>query len=113
MCTYLDSGNEASDNGGSEGADISLQAAYKAITIEVESNSHSGNDELAGANPTIPTIDYWALQSQLAGTQSHCSTKSEPNEIKHHILVTNGSTISVATEEVITTNLVCIYKYVS
>lgn len=113
MHPYLDSGNEASDNGGSEGTDIPLQAAYKAITIELESNSYSGNHELAGTDRTIPATDYWARQSQLAGTQSHQSTKLNVHEIKHHVLITNGSSISMTTEGVIVTNEVCIYKYLS
>ena len=114
MHAHLDSDNKAPDNGGSEGTDIPpLQAAYKTITIEVESSSYSGNHELAGADRTIPTTDYWARQSQLAGTQTHQSTKLGVHEIKHHLLITNGSSISMTTEGVFITNEVCIYKYVS
>ena len=106
MYIHLDSGSEAPDNDRSEDINTPLQAAYKVVIIEVESNSYSGIHELAGTDQTNPTTDYWAQQSQLVGTQSHQSTKSEAHEIKHHILITNRSSISMTTEEVYTTNLV-------
>ena len=103
MHMHLDSGSEAPDDGGIDDT--------KGITFEVESNSHSGNHELVGTDRTIPNTDYWEQQSQLlTGTQSHQSTKSETQRIKHHHLLTNnGSNISMITE-VFTANLVCVYK---
>lgn len=94
-----DSGSEAPDDGGIDDT--------KGITIEVESNSHSGNHELVGTDRTIPNTDYWERQSQLlTGTQALQFTKSETQKIKHHHLLTNnGSSISVTTE-VFTKNLI-------
>ena len=115
MCMYLDPSSETPENGGGgmllEDTNVSVQIRLtsKDVIVEEKSAVHSGNHELAGGGQTTP-IDYMLQQSQLVGKQPHQTmyTWSETTGIKHYLL-TNGSSITVTTNEVIA-NLVCIYK---
>ena len=119
-CVYiihLDSSSETQENDGGDmlledGVSVQIRlTSGEGVIVEEKSAMHSGNHELAGAGQTIP-LDYMLQQSQLVGKQPNqlMYTQSETAGMKHYML-TNGSSITVTENEVIT-NLVCIYKLV-
>ena len=111
----LDSSSEPQEDGGGgmllEDTVVSAQIRLtsEGVIVEEKSAVHSDHHELAGTGQTNP-IDYALQQSELVGKQPHqfMCTWSDTTGTKHYLL-TNGSSITVTTNEVIA-NLVCIYK---
>ena len=105
----LDESSDETDNIGevhvlSQDANLP-QVAVKDNIIDVENTGGIGDhDELVGTDPTIISLDYMPLKSELVRKTSDIS--KEICETKHHLLLHNDTTMMI---DGMSINQVCIY----
>ena len=63
--------------------------------VQKECSPHDSKIRLVGADRTIQTSDYTADQSQLVGSHSYHSVRSETPGTKYYITIVHGSDIAV------------------
>ena len=107
MCIGDSCSGEAVDNDGGviplEGNDapLSMQVpdmAGEGDVVQMESTPHDSKHQLVGTDRTIQSSDYAADQSQLVGSQSYRSVRSEALGTKYYITVGHGSGIAVTVD---------------
>ena len=98
MCVGESGSGEAVDNDGGtmppEGKVASLLQT-SGDAVQEECTPHSGKHQLVGADRTIQISNYTANQSQLVGSHSYHSVRSETPGTKYYITVGHEPDIAV------------------